>query len=84
MGLTVENVLLAIIFAIIAALYVAVGQAGGAGYIAVMGLLGLALTCCSPIAKPAKLLLPRHQERGRRHASLCNFALALQLRFPLF
>src|SRR5271157_5736225 len=39
---------------------------------------------CSPIAKPAKLRLPCHQVHRRRHASLCNFALALQLRFSVF
>jgi uncharacterized protein len=50
MGLTVEHTLLAIIFAIIAALYAAVGQAGGTGYIAVMGLLGFGPDIMKPTA----------------------------------
>lgn len=57
MGLTVEHTLLPIIFAIIAALYSAVGQAGGTGYIAVMGLLGFAPDIMKPTALALNILV---------------------------
>lgn len=47
------NVLLALLFFLVAALYAAVGQGGGSGYLAAMGLAGL-----SPLAmKPTALVL---------------------------
>jgi uncharacterized membrane protein YfcA len=48
-----EQTVLPAIFAIIAALYASVGQAGGTGYIAVMGLLGYS----ADIIKPSALAL---------------------------
>src|SRR6267154_442181 len=48
-----EQTVLPAIFAIIAALYASVGQAGGTGYIAVMGLLGYS----ADIIKPSALVL---------------------------
>ncbi len=41
---------LAILFGIVAALYAAVGQAGGTGYIAVMGVAGIAPDVIKPVA----------------------------------
>lgn len=57
MGLTVEHTLLPIIFAITAALYAAVGQAGGTGYIAAMGLLGFAPDIMKPTALALNILV---------------------------
>jgi len=47
------DILLPIAFAIVALLYASVGQAGGTGYVAVMGVLGLA----PDVIKPAALAL---------------------------
>ncbi len=47
------NVLLAILFFLVAALYAAVGQGGGSGYLAAMGLVGLP----PPAMKPTALVL---------------------------
>lgn len=47
------DILLPIAFMIVALLYAAVGQAGGTGYVAVMGVLGLA----PDVIKPAALAL---------------------------
>jgi len=45
-----EQILFPIVLAIIAATYAAVGQAGGTGYIAVMGLIGLSPDVIRPTA----------------------------------
>lgn len=47
------NVLLALLFFLVAVLYAAVGQGGGSGYLAVMGLVGLP----APAMKPTALAL---------------------------
>lgn len=47
------NVLLPLLFFLVAALYAAVGQGGGSGYLAVMGLVGLP----PPAMKPTALVL---------------------------
>lgn len=51
------HILLSIIFAIIAALYASVGQAGGTGYIAVMGLVGLGPDTIKPTALALNILV---------------------------
>ncbi|MBS0237030.1 MAG: sulfite exporter TauE/SafE family protein [Proteobacteria bacterium] len=50
MALSFEHALLPIIFAIVAALYASVGQAGGTGYIAIMGLSGFGPEAIKPTA----------------------------------
>ncbi|RUP08334.1 sulfite exporter TauE/SafE family protein [Hyphomicrobium sp.] len=50
MALTFEHALLPIVFAIVAALYASVGQAGGTGYIAIMGLAGFGPEAIKPTA----------------------------------
>jgi uncharacterized membrane protein YfcA len=49
--------LLSPIFAIVAILYAAVGQAGGTGYIAVMGLIGFAPDVIKPTALALNILV---------------------------
>jgi hypothetical protein len=48
-----EQILFPIVLAIVAAAYAAVGRAGGTGYIAVMGLIGL----CPDVIRPTALAL---------------------------
>ena len=50
MALSFEHALLPIVFAIVAALYASVGQAGGTGYIAIMGLAGYGPEAIKPTA----------------------------------
>ncbi|WP_045834684.1 sulfite exporter TauE/SafE family protein [Hyphomicrobium sp. 99] len=50
MALILEHALLPIFFAIVAALYASVGQAGGTGYIAIMGLAGYGPEVIKPTA----------------------------------
>ncbi|MBY0560754.1 sulfite exporter TauE/SafE family protein [Hyphomicrobium sp.] len=50
MALTFEHALLPLVFAIVAALYASVGQAGGTGYIAIMGLAGYGPEVIKPTA----------------------------------
>jgi uncharacterized membrane protein YfcA len=52
-----DNVLLSAIFAVIAALYASVGQAGGTGYVAVMGLLGYGADVIKPTALALNILV---------------------------
>jgi hypothetical protein len=49
--------LLSPIFALVAILYAAVGQAGGTGYIAVMGLIGFAPNVIKPTALALNILV---------------------------
>jgi uncharacterized membrane protein YfcA len=57
MPLVLEHALLPIIFAIVAALYASVGQAGGTGYIAIMGLLGYGPEAIKPTALALNVLV---------------------------
>lgn len=50
MALSFEHALLPIVFAIVAAFYASVGQAGGTGYIAIMGLAGYGPEAIKPTA----------------------------------
>ncbi|UWU25487.1 sulfite exporter TauE/SafE family protein (plasmid) [Rhizobium sp. CB3060] len=52
-----EATWLAVLFLIVAALYAAVGQAGASGYLAAMGLFGLAPTVMKPTALALNLLV---------------------------
>lgn len=52
-----ETILLAVLFLIVAALYAAVGQAGASGYLAAMGMFGLAPTVMKPTALALNLLV---------------------------
>jgi uncharacterized membrane protein YfcA len=53
----VSDLLLAVLLAIVALLYSAVGQAGGTGYIAAMGLVGLAPEIIKPTALALNILV---------------------------
>ncbi len=57
MDATVEHALLSIIFGIIALLYASVGQEGGTGYIAVMGLIGFGPDVIKPTALALNILV---------------------------
>jgi hypothetical protein len=52
-----DHALLSIIFAVIAALYASVGQAGGTGYVAIMGLLGYGPEVIKPTALALNILV---------------------------
>lgn len=52
-----ETIWLAVLFLIVAALYAAVGQAGASGYLAAMGMFGLAPTVMKPTALALNLLV---------------------------
>jgi uncharacterized protein len=52
-----EHALLALCFAIIAALYASVGQAGGTGYIAILGLVGYGPEIIKPTALALNILV---------------------------
>ena len=52
-----EQILFPIVLAIIAATYAAVGQAGGTGYIAVMGLVGLSPDVIRPTALALNIIV---------------------------
>ncbi len=52
-----DSLLLAGVFALIAALYASVGQAGGTGYLAVMGLLGYGPEVIKPTALALNILV---------------------------
>lgn len=54
---TLEQALLPMIFAVVAALYASVGQAGGTGYIAVMGLAGYGPEVIKPTALALNVLV---------------------------
>ena len=82
MGLTVEHTLLALIFAIIAALYAAVGQAGGTGYIAVMGLLGFGPDIMKPTALALNIVSCSNWLCALRQGGLANVAELLPIRHP--
>jgi uncharacterized membrane protein YfcA len=53
----VTDVLIAAVFAVVAVLYSSVGQAGGTGYIAVMGLLGFGPDIVKPTALALNILV---------------------------
>ena len=53
MSLFGENIILAILILVIAVLYASVGQAGGSGYLALMGLAGLDPSVMKPTAPVA-------------------------------
>lgn len=52
-----DHVLLSAIFAVIATLYASVGQAGGTGYVAIMGLLGYGPEVIKPTALALNILV---------------------------
>ncbi|MGO4684163.1 sulfite exporter TauE/SafE family protein [Hyphomicrobium sp. 2TAF46] len=57
MALSFEHALLPIVFAIVAALYASVGQAGGTGYIAIMGLAGYGPEAIKPTALALNIIV---------------------------
>lgn len=55
--MTDETIWLAVLFLVVATLYAAVGQAGASGYLAAMGIFGLAPTVMKPTALALNLLV---------------------------
>lgn len=73
MNATVESIALPIIFGIIAALYASVGQAGGTGYIAVMGLIGFGPDVIKPTALALNVLVAAIGAAGFARAGLLTW-----------
>jgi uncharacterized protein len=71
-----EQVLFPLVLAIIAATYAAVGQAGGTGYIAAMGLIGLSPDVIRPTALALNIIVAA--------IGAANFARAGLLKWPSF
>ena len=57
MSLTIIDIVLTVLILIVAALYAAVGQAGATGYLAVMGLVGVAPDMMKPAALTLNILV---------------------------
>jgi uncharacterized protein len=71
-----EQILFPLVLAIIAANYAAVGQAGGTGYIAAMGLIGLSPVVIRPTALALNIIVAA--------IGAANFARAGLLKWPSF